>query len=304
MTQKTNPSQLITLLAKKAKDYQQFESEEKLTWCSGCGDYGVHSALKRALTLENLGLQDVLHCFDVGCSGNGSDKIHGYTVHGLHGRVLPLAAGAALANPNMKVIASAGDGATFSEGVNHLIHAIRSDYPLLFIMHNNENSGLTIGQASATTRKGRPMNGSPDGVTAEPLNPLELVLSLKPTFVARTFSGDIGHMTEVFRKGLHHNGFACIEVMQVCTTYNKATPQNWYWDRLKKVEEMKNYDKTDLWQARKIAEDLDKQIAIGVLYEKPRQNFIEGLVPRQKVKTSLVEEVRHSDVSEIMRTFD
>lgn len=152
---------VIDTLGSKAKEYMQYETEEVVTWCGGCGNYAIQNALKRALVLEGKAPKDVLMCFDVGCNGNGSDKIEGYTIHGLHGRVLPLAAGAKIANPDLTVIASAGDGATFSEGINHLIHAIRNDYPMLFLLHDNQNYALTTGQASATTPKGCTMNSSP-----------------------------------------------------------------------------------------------------------------------------------------------
>ncbi|MFH0820973.1 MAG: thiamine pyrophosphate-dependent enzyme, partial [Candidatus Peregrinibacteria bacterium] len=131
---------LKTLIQRK-KEYMKLESQEKLTWCGGCGDYGIQKALERALVLENLGTQDLVIFFDIGCHGNGSDKIGAYTFHGLHGRVIPVAAAAALANPRLKVIAEGGDGGTLSEGINHLVHAVRSNYPMVFILHNNENYG-------------------------------------------------------------------------------------------------------------------------------------------------------------------
>ena len=200
------------------------------------------NAVKNALVLENIEPNKVLMCFDVGCSGNASDKISVNTIHGLHGRVISLASGAKIANEEMTVIASAGDGATFSEGVNHLIHAIRSNYPIVFIHHNNENYGLTTGQASSTTRKGCSMNGSPDGVITNALNPLSMVLSLNPSFVARSFSGDLLHMTKTIQAGIKHNGFSFIEILQTCPTYNKSTPKKWYLDRIKYIEDKKDYD--------------------------------------------------------------
>ncbi|MDZ4216790.1 MAG: thiamine pyrophosphate-dependent enzyme, partial [Candidatus Gracilibacteria bacterium] len=278
-----NPKAL-KLLVEHSEDYEQFESEEVLTWCTGCGNFGIQNALKRALTLEGIGIQDMLMCFDIGCSGNGSDKIQGYTFHGLHGRVLPIASGAVIANPKLKVIASAGDGATFSEGVNHLIHAVRNDYPMLFIIHNNMNYGLTTGQASATTPNGVPMNASPDGVTADPLNPCELILSLNPSFLARTFTGDVEHMTEMFQAGLQHKGFACIEVMQICTTYNHATPQEWYWERVQYIRDNKKYDRTDIWAAKKAAADMENNINLGILFEDQKKvNFLNRLENRKQI---------------------
>jgi 2-oxoglutarate/2-oxoacid ferredoxin oxidoreductase subunit beta len=293
----------IANLIGKTEQYQAYESKNKHTWCSGCGDYGILSALKRTLVLENLTPQNTCLCYDVGCSGNGSDKIEAYTIHGLHGRVTTLAAGVALANSRLKVIASAGDGATFSEGINHLIHAIRNNYDISFICHNNSNYGLTIGQASSTTRLGQKMNATVGQVEVEPLNTLQLVLSLNPSFVARTFSGDVNHMTEIFRKGLNHKGFSYIEVMQVCPTFNKATPQNWYWDKLKYLDSS-NHNAQDIWKARQIVENTDKDICVGLIYHNPSKPEFGQTVPnRQNMQTALVEEVHNHSIKNLLSEF-
>jgi 2-oxoglutarate ferredoxin oxidoreductase subunit beta len=265
---------IIKQVAAKAEEYLAYETDEVITWCSNCGNYGIQNALKRALVLEGLTHRDIALCFDVGCSGNGSDKIEATTIHGLHGRVISLAAGVKLGNPKLKVIASAGDGATLSEGINHLIHGVRNNFPMVFIHHNNENYGLTIGQASATTPKGAKMNSSPDGVYVESLNPLDLVLSLKPSFVARSFSSDVDHMTEVLQAALNHDGFAFIEVLQTCPTFNKSTPDHWYTSRIHKVEPTE-----DIWEARKLVQDLDDKIAIGVLYKNPNRTDFLSAIP-------------------------
>ncbi len=291
-------------LQSKMNEYAAFESPQVHTWCSGCGDLGILSAIIRALVLENIKPHECLLCFDVGCNGNASDKIMTNTIHGLHGRVTSLAAGCAIGNKNLPIIATAGDGATFSEGINHLVHSVRNDYNIVFICHNNSNYGLTTGQASATTRKGQNMNGTPGEVVADPLNPAQIVLGLNPSFVARGFSGDVEHLTSLIRQGLNHQGFAFIEALQACPTYNKATPQAWYWPRIKKVEEIENYDNTDIWQARKIADNIDDQIALGLLYHNPNKGeFLSIQQNRQKNQSSLVEEVNNFDVSELMEEF-
>ncbi|MBI5421807.1 hypothetical protein HZA44_01585 [Candidatus Peregrinibacteria bacterium] len=299
-----NPIPDYQLLADRKQEYMKYESSQKLTWCEGCGNFGIQKALERALVLEGITTNNVLMCFDIGCHGNGSDKIAGiggYTLHGLHGRIISAAAGAALANPRIKVVAEAGDGGTFSEGPGHLIHAVRSNYPMLFILHNNENYGLTTGQASAMTRKGYPMNGSPDGVGAEPINACDFVLGLKPSFVARAFSNDVSHMTDVLRAGLRHNGFAFVEVLQTCPTYNKATPEPWYWDKLRPVDQIKGYDASNLKMAREAAQDMDKEIKVGVLYQdKNSVNFLERLPGRKGIKTALVDEVKAFDIAKLI----
>jgi 2-oxoglutarate/2-oxoacid ferredoxin oxidoreductase subunit beta len=296
-------SQLDNLLS-KADEYSKFESKTKHTWCSGCGNYGIISALKRAMTLEGYEPKDVQLCYDVGCSGNESDKINAYTIHGLHGRVLPLTAGIQLANPNLKIIAQAGDGATFSEGINHLVHSIRNNYNFTFILHNNSIYGLTIGQASSTTRTGQHIAGTPGLTEIEPLNTLDFVLSLKPSFVARSFSGMVDHMTDIIQQGLNHNGFSFIEIMQACPTFNKATPQEWYWNRIGDVKDIPDYDNTDIWQARKIVQNTDENIPIGVIYQNTTRPTFEDLLENRKpFTTTLVEEVIPFDISNILNEF-
>lgn len=248
----------------------------------------------RAMALEGLTQQDVAVFYDIGCHGNGADKIGAYTFHGLHGRVIPLAAGAAIANPRMKVIAEGGDGGTLSEGIGHLVHAVRSNTKMLFVLHNNENYGLTTGQASSTTRKGRRMNGTPDGVFLEPMNVCDFVLGLGGTFVARTFSGDVKHMTDMIRQGLAHDGFAFLEVLQTCPSYNRETPQEWYWERIKYLEGSARTRE----EARKLAADIENEINVGVLYQDPKStSFLNLLKSREGRKTTLVEEVEAYDVS-------
>lgn len=292
----------LKTLADRKDLYQEIEDvKEACTWCGWCGNFSIQKALIRALTLENIKPYECLLCYDVGCSGNGSDKIGAYTIHGLHGRVISLAAGAALANPKMKVISMAGDGATFSEGVGHLVHAVRSNYPLVFIHHNNENYALTTGQASATTREDHSMNGSPDGIVVDPLNPCEIVLSLGPSFVARTFSGDTKHMTKIIQQAINHKGFAFIDILQVCPTYNKATSNSWLRERVKYLDE--NYDSTNLELAKKTAQDLENEIAVGILYRNDKPEFTERLKSRKGQKTSLIEEVKHQDISKLIDFF-
>lgn len=288
-------------LADKGQEFMRYETPKEITWCSNCGNFGIQNAIRRALVLEDIDWKDTLFCFDIGCNGNGSDKIEAYTIHGLHGRVINLAAGAKIANHKLHVIASAGDGATFSEGVNHLVHGIRNNYPMVFIHHNNENYGLTTGQPSALTRKGVVLNSAPDGVGVEPINVLDFVLALNPSFVARSYSGDVDHMTEMMRLALNHDGFAFIEVLQACPTYNRETPDAWYAERVKYLKDLPDYDNTDIWQARKLVQDLDDEIYAGLIYRNPNlQSFLAAQPNRTYGKTALVDEVEHVDVTELL----
>ena len=281
------------------KDYA---TETLCTWCDNCGDYGIWTAIKQALTELRLHPWQVLLCYDVGCHGNMSDKITAYTFHGLHGRVIPFAAGAKLANPRVPVMAFGGDGASFSEGVGHLVHAIRSNYPIVFVLHNNANYGLTTGQASALAWQGQSMNSSPNGIPERTLPSMDFVFSLEPTFVARSFSGDIPQMTEIFKTAIGHRGFAYVDILQSCPTYNKFATHKYLLEHCKPVGP--DHDTSDFKKARAIAVDTSKHIFTGLLYQnKDVPSYYEQLKARQGLKTTAVEEVKKIDVSEWMKEF-
>lgn len=273
------------------------------TWCDGCGDYGIMAAAKRALVELEIAPHEVLMCFDIGCHGNASDKMLGYRVHGLHGRVLPFASGAKLANPNMPVLAFGGDGASFSEGVNHLVHSVRSHYPITFVLHNNANFGLTTGQASSLTWQNQPMNTSPNGIPEDTINPMDFIFSLQPTFVARTWSGDIPQMTKVLKAAIQHRGFAFVDILQACPTYNKFATHEWLLEHCYDAN-ADGHDPSDFEAAKKIACDTSKKVSCGILYQtEDHPHFYEKLVPRQGIKTTAVDEVAITDVSELMKEF-
>lgn len=283
----------------KHKDYQ---SDNLHTWCTNCGNYGIHSAMIRALVEECILPKDSLLVFDIGCNGNGSDKINGYRFHGIHGRSIPFASGAAMANRNITVIASSGDGAVMGEGIGHLVHAIRSNYNMTFVLHNNSNFALTTGQASPTTDAKSARKGSPDGTGLIPMNPSEFVLGLNPSFVARGYSGEIKQLTEIIRQGIQHNGFSFIEVLQDCPSYNDVQTHDWYRDRVKDVKLMPGYDISDITKSKKLATELEKEIATGVLYQnKDIQTYYDNQDNRQEISTELVDEVKNYNIDDFLK---
>ncbi|MCF7844659.1 MAG: hypothetical protein K9M03_02415 [Kiritimatiellales bacterium] len=280
-----------------------YDSKNLCTWCDGCGDYGVLGATKRALVELGLEPHQVLLCFDVGCHGNMSDKLLGYRFHGLHGRVISLASGAALANPDVPILAFGGDGACFSEGVGHLVHAIRSNYNMTFVLHNNANYGLTTGQASSLTPKGEKMNTAPQGSVEDTLNSMDFVFSLKPTFVARTFSGDIRQMTDVFKAAVNHRGFSYVDVLQACPTYNKFASHEYLLERVYDVQK-EEHDISNFEKARALAVDTSERIATGVLYKNNESvPYIDRVEARKGVKTRLVDEVASVDITPLLKNF-
>src|ERR1700722_10307737 len=275
-----------------------YYSETPCTWCAGCGDYGIWTAVKSALVELHWHPWQVCLCYDVGCHGNGSDKIQGYRFHGLHGRVIPFAAGAKLANMNVPVIAFGGDGATFSEGVGHLVHGLRSNYPITFVLHNNANYGLTTGQASSLTWQDQPMNTSPHGIPEQTLASMDFIFSLKARFVARGFSGDINLRTRILKAAIQHRGFAFVGMLQACPSYNHFATHEYLLDRYFDAN-ANGHDSSNLQQAKALATQVKNRVACGILYQREDiPDFYNRLIPRQGLETTCVEEVRRYDVSE------
>jgi len=276
-------------LKKNAAIYVSLEeTDQPMTWCDDCGNYWIQKALFQALTLEGIQPKDVIVAYDVGCSGNESDKVWLTTIHGLHGRVLPLATGIKIAHPEMTVVAHAGDGATLSEGVNHLIHTVRHDRNILFLHHVNATFGLTTGQASAVTIPWTKMNATPLGVDTPPVDSLRLLSGCDPTFVARTLSYDMDHMTEVFQAGLRHPGFAYIEILQLCPTYNRVQNREWYEKNIVRVWNgyMPNHE--SFLGCLKLS-----KMPVGILLSEPRENHLQ-------TRKNLVEEVRKYDIAYLL----
>lgn len=280
-----------------------YSSTTPCTWCTGCGNYGAWTALKYALVGLDLTPSRVCLCYDVGCNGNGSDKIQGYRAHGLHGRAIPFAAGAKLANMSLDVIAVGGDGGTFSEGVGHLVHAIRSNYPITFVLHDNANYGLTTGQPSSLTWQGQQMTDSPDGIPERTLSSMDLVFALQPTFVARAHSGNIAMMTRVLQAAIRHPGFALVEILQDCPTYNHFATHDYLAAHCYDAD-AGGRDSSDLTAARRLATDREDGIACGILYQRNDvPTFYDRLASRKSVDTTCVDEVHRYDVSNLLTDF-
>jgi 2-oxoglutarate ferredoxin oxidoreductase subunit beta len=274
----------------------QYNSEVKPTWCMGCGNFGIHASLKKALSELNLKPNQVFIAFDIGCNGNGADKIKVNAFKGLHGRSIPLAIGSHLANRKMPVIADIGDGGSLHEGIDHLIHAIRSNYDITILIHNNENFALTTGQATATTKDDKKMYGLPGGRPERAINIGEFVIEQEPSFFARAYSADPLQMSEIFKAAINHKGCSVVEIAQICPTYNRESNPQWFAQRIEKV--VKPVE--SLEEARKVVDTTEK-IKTGIIYiDNSIPTFYEQLENRKGVKTELVEEVKHMDISKLL----
>jgi 2-oxoglutarate ferredoxin oxidoreductase subunit beta len=265
-----------------------YESDTRPDWCPGCGDFGVLAALKSALSTLEIPPEKVVISSGIGCSSNLPGYIRAYAHHGLHGRPVPVAVGIKLANPELLVLVTAGDGDEYGIGFNHLVHAARRNHDIKVIVMNNEVYGLTTGQASPTSQLGQKTKSTPDGSYIYPLNPLSALLGAGATFVARGFSGDPKHLAEMIQKAIRHKGFALVDVISPCVTwfdiYDEVRP------RIYKLEGT-SYDPSDLLSAiAKVNETV--RIPIGVFYSNDSRQSFEEIVEREIASEPPVHAVR------------
>jgi 2-oxoglutarate/2-oxoacid ferredoxin oxidoreductase subunit beta len=233
------------------------------TWCPGCGDFGIYVALKQALVQLGLRKEDVMLVFGIGCSGNAADFYDAYGIHGLHGRAITNASAAKLANHKQKVIVLGGDGDGYGIGLSHYLHTSRRNLDITYIVHNNQIYGLTTGQTSPTTDKGTSTKSTPLGAIEEPIHPLELSISSDATFIARSFAGDVEHMTSMFIQAIEHKGFSHIDVLQFCPSFNKKNTAQWYKDHVYNLEQ--NYKPDNRVRAFERAQERDR-LPLGIFF--------------------------------------
>jgi 2-oxoglutarate ferredoxin oxidoreductase subunit beta len=207
------------------KDYQV---EHPNDWCPGCGDFGILSALQQALVGLNLPPHQVAIFGGIGCSGKAQYYVNAYGVHTLHGRVLPYATGAKLANPDLTVVAVGGDGDGMAIGAGHFVNAGRRNVDMTYILFNNEVYGLTKGQASPTLPLGLQTKSLPEPNIQESINSLMLALTSGFTWIGRGYAYNVKRLTELMQKAIEHPGLAYLEVLQPCPTYNNLHTREWY----------------------------------------------------------------------------
>lgn len=241
------------------------------SWCPGCGNYMIRTALKQALEELNLNPHEVVLVTGIGQGAKMPHyiKINGF--NGLHGRAIPPAIGIKLANKNLKVIVESGDGDTYGEGGNHFIHAIRRNIDIAHFVHDNQIYGLTKGQASPTTAKGQKTTLQFGGVKLEPLNPITLALTIGAGFVARGFSGDIPHLVNLMKEAILYKGYALIDILQPCVVWNKVNTFAWYKERVYHLPEDYNY--TNKEEALKKAQEFGDKIPIGIIYKSEKETY-------------------------------
>jgi 2-oxoglutarate ferredoxin oxidoreductase subunit beta len=262
-------------------ELKDYASPVRPTWCPGCGDFGVLNALKRALVEVGLAPHEVVIYTGIGCGSKLPDYmvVNGFT--SLHGRPIPIAQGAHLANHGLKAIVVAGDGDTYGEAGNHLIHALRRNADITIMVQNNRVYGLTKGQYSPTSPKGFPTKTSPppEGAIDRPVNPIALALAAGATFIGRSWPGDMRHLIEMMAAATRHKGTALLDIFQPCVTFNRNYAYDFYRERVYKVQEEEGYDPSDREAAWKKAHEWGDRIPIGVIYQVEDQPTYEEQVP-------------------------
>ncbi|MDD5093946.1 MAG: 2-oxoacid:ferredoxin oxidoreductase subunit beta [Dehalococcoidia bacterium] len=248
----------------------------KPAWCPGCGNFGILSAVQKALVELQIDPHQVLMVSGIGQAGKLPHYINVNVFNSLHGRALPVAIGAKMANPDLKVIAVGGDGDGYAEGGNHFIHTVRRNHDITYIVHNNQVYALTKGQASPTSDFGFVTKTTPQG--ADPsFNPLAVAIALGAGFVARGFAGDIEHLSKLIVRGIEYKGFALIDVLQPCISFNHLNTFAWYKQRVYKVEE-NGYQPTGKAAGFEKAQEWGERIPIGVIYLEEKTPF-ESRIP-------------------------
>jgi 2-oxoglutarate ferredoxin oxidoreductase subunit beta len=270
---------------------QSFEGIVDPDWCPGCGDFGVLKAVKVGAAKAGVLPKDLVIVSGIGCSSNLPGYVHSYGVHSLHGRSVAVASGIKLANTDLKVVITGGDGDGYGIGIGHFIHAMRRNLDLTYVVMDNQIYGLTTGQASPTTMKDVRTKSTPNGNVEFPINPIALALVSGATYIARAFAGEPNHMADLIAGGIQHKGFALIDAFSPCVTYNKVNTYAYFKKRVYKLEDEKGYDPANARTAMERSHEWGDKIPIGLIYKDEQPTYEasdpvlrKGPVVRQKLQ--------------------
>ncbi|MDF2671116.1 MAG: 2-oxoacid:ferredoxin oxidoreductase subunit beta [Paenibacillus sp.] len=258
---------------------KDFRNNVKPNWCPGCGDFAVQAAIQRAAANVGLEPENLAVISGIGCSGRISGYINCYGFHGIHGRSLPIAQGVKMANRELTVIASGGDGDGFAIGMGHTVHAIRRNIDMSYIVMDNQIYGLTKGQNSPRSAKGF-INSkyTPQGSIETELAPLEMALAAGATFVAQSFSSNLKQMTMIFEEGMKHKGFSMINIFSPCVTFNKFNTYEWFKENIVDLDGFPDYDPSNRIQAMTKLMETNGMLT-GIIYQNKEKLSYEEQVP-------------------------
>ena len=263
---------------KAAPTAKDFKGDVAPDWCPGCGDFGVLRALEMACAKMGREPHEYVTVSGIGCSSNLPGYINTYGMHTLHGRALAVATGVKLANHELTVIATGGDGDGYGIGGNHFVHTMRRNVDLLYIVMNNQIYGLTTGQVSPTSRIGMKTKSTPFGSLEGPVNPLAMAIVTGATYVARGFSGDTKHLAELMYRGMEHKGFALVDVFSPCITYNKDNTFAFFKQTVTNLEDA-GHDPTDWKAAIEHSMEWGDEIPTGLFYQDTSRPSLDAAEP-------------------------
>ncbi len=255
------------VIERKAED---FKSEVKVTWCPGCGDFGVLNATYKALAEQGYDTKDVVVVSGIGCSSRFPFFVSTYGFHGVHGRALPIATGIKMSRPELEVVVFGGDGDAFAIGAGHFVHACRRNIDMCYVIMDNAVYGLTKGQYSPTSHVGFVSKTTPTGSSEEGINPLMLAIASGATYVARGFSSKPKDLTKLIVDGINHKGFAVIDCYSPCPTFNKVNTFNYWKDETTPLPA--DHDSSDKGAAIALAL-VEDPLYLGVFYQKEGDSF-------------------------------
>ncbi|HDI10259.1 2-oxoacid:ferredoxin oxidoreductase subunit beta [Candidatus Bathyarchaeota archaeon ex4484_205] len=258
---------------------KEYRSNVWIDWCPGCGNFGIISALYRALSEMGLDRRKVVLVSGIGCSGKTPHYVNVSGVHTIHGRPIPFAIGIKLSNLDLKVIVHGGDGDLLGIGSGHFVSLGRRNSDITVIMHDNGVYGLTKGQASPTLSKGIKTKGLARPNLQDPINPVALALTSGYTFVARGYAMRTDHLKELIKEAVKHKGSSFIDVLQPCVTYNDVNTVEFYDMRVYLLNEEEDWDPSEVELTEAFEKSLEwgERIPIGVFYKRRRKTFEERI---------------------------
>lgn len=288
----------------RKRSVRDFRTDTASWWCPGCGDFGVLAAMQQAAAQLNLDPENVVLVAGIGCSGKIGDYFNSYSIHAVHGRTMPVAAGIKLANRNLTVIAAGGDGDGYGIGLGHFVHAARRNMDITYIVMDNHIYGLTKGQFSPTSKLGFETISSPSGSVERPIQPLQTALTAGATFIGQAFSGDPRQMTEIMKAAITHRGFALVNCGSPCVTYNKVNTYEWFGERLVSVDDDPDYDRHDIDAARRKLVETD-ELVTGIIYQNLDTPSYDQQLPGYREEPLVTQNltVSNDDLQNIMREF-
>ncbi len=284
------------------KDLDTTQKGRKPDWCPGCGNFGILTALKQAVSELGLDPAKTVLVSGIGCGPKMPLWIDTSGFQSIHGRALPVAEGIKMANHNLDVFATSGDGDGYGIGACHFVHAMRRNFDMTYIVHNNQIYGLTKGQASPTSDQGSKSKSTPFGVIEVPFRPLSLAIVSGATFVARGFAGDLPHLKWLIMEAHKHRGFALIDVLQPCVTFNKINTYQWFQQRVYKLQDEDGYDSSNKMMALERADQWNGKIPIGVYYQENRELYTDKL-PEIKDAPLCEQSIDNVDIEKLFETY-